>query len=97
MAIFTKLFAIRIVANKALGFSFNEIIRLLDIDSSSFKFAMSLGESEKNAISLPEIKAEDVIRTISKTNENKTPLVNSAKHARKQKCNKLEGGSVSNF
>ena len=93
----TKLLAMRMVANKVLGFSFRAIIRLLELCSSCSKVARSLGEREKNAISLPEMRAEEQIIKIKRTNENSTPLVNKAKAAKKQKCKKLEGGSVSNF
>ena len=84
MAIFTRLFAIKIVASNVLGFSLSAIIRLLELVSSSFRLAKSLGESEKNAISLPEINAEDNINMINRPKENITPLVNNAKFAWKQ-------------
>ena len=97
MAIFTRLLTINIVANKVLGFSFNVIILLLEPVSSSAKFTISLGESEKKAISLPEIRAEETIRSIKTNSENNAPLVSKAKLARKQRCKMLEGGSKSNF
>jgi len=42
---------------------------------------MSLGESEKKAISLPEIKAEESINIAKKAIEKNTPVVSSTKFA----------------
>ena len=97
MVIFTRLFAISMVARRVLGFSFSKIILLLEVESSSPRSAISFGDKEKNAISLPEIRAEDKINMAKKKREDKTPLVSKAKDAIKQKCKMLEGGSVSNF
>jgi len=81
IAIFTKLFAIRIVASNVLGFSFKAIILLLDLVSSASRLAISLGESEKNAISLPDMNAEERINNIKKNKEIKTPLASITKNA----------------
>ena len=72
---------IKIVASRVLGLALREIIRLLEIVSSSSKLAKSFGDNEKNAISLPEMSAEDRINKASNRNENITPLVNNAKLA----------------
>jgi hypothetical protein len=40
-----------------------------------------LGEREKKAISLPEIRAEDSIKTSNKNNEENTPLASKTKLA----------------
>jgi len=81
MAIFTKLLAIRMVASKVRGFSFRAMIRLLEPASSVFRLARSLGESEKKAISLPDINADEMIRMTKKINENITPFVSKTKAA----------------
>ena len=58
IAIFIKLFDIRIFAKSLLGFSrsFRASTELLDL--SFFKFSISFGESEKYATSEPDINAE---------------------------------------
>ena len=81
MAIFTRLLQMRMVARSVLGFSFNDTICLLDLESSLLNLAMSFGDNEKNAISLPEINADDKMSMASNTKEIRIPLVNRIKLA----------------
>ena len=58
MAILIKLLTIRMVANNFAGLSRNLIMKEDDLFLSFFKSSILDDDSEKKAISLPEIKAE---------------------------------------
>ena len=63
-----KLFAISIVAKSILGLSTRLIINLSRFNPDSFNLFLSVGVSEKNAISDPEINPEQINRMIQDKN-----------------------------
>ena len=66
MAIFIKLFDIKIVASNLLGFSRSKSI--LDINLSSFSFGMFDLSSEKKATSEPDVRADKIRKIMIKEN-----------------------------
>jgi|SRR3989339_70513 hypothetical protein len=62
MAIFTKLFETKMVANNSWGFSIRWLMFLNPLLFPSLTWVSSEGSNEKKAISLAEIKAENKSR-----------------------------------
>jgi len=68
-----KLLEINIVARSLAGLSSNLNIVLETMVFSSFSSSSSVGDSEKKAISLPEIKAEPINKPIRIKTELMSP------------------------
>lgn len=85
----------RMVASNVWGLSFKARIRF-EVTVSSFSRVLTcVGDKEKKAISLPEIKAEHTTKSISNTIEKIIPLEVRTKRGKIDNNKLPDGGSES--